>query len=82
MAGAKPGVHVVQLKPISVPEDLLRGNKFIMWNDTGREKVTPAGLEGGPTAEHALSVHVVTCSYNSYTEVTVADLSETDVKVW
>ena len=33
MAGAKPGVHVVQLKPISVPEPLTRGSKFIMWND-------------------------------------------------
>ncbi len=33
MAGSKPGVHVVQLKPISVPESLIKGNKFIKWDD-------------------------------------------------
>lgn len=36
MAGAKPGVHVVQLKPIFVPEPLTRGSKFIMWNDVSK----------------------------------------------
>ncbi|XP_060592659.1 1-phosphatidylinositol 4,5-bisphosphate phosphodiesterase beta-1-like isoform X3 [Ruditapes philippinarum] len=34
MAGAKPAVHVVQLKPISVPEILVKGNKFIKWDDS------------------------------------------------
>ncbi|GFY59781.1 1-phosphatidylinositol 4,5-bisphosphate phosphodiesterase classes I and II [Trichonephila inaurata madagascariensis] len=33
MAGAKSGVHVVQLKPISVPNSLVEGNKFIKWDD-------------------------------------------------
>jgi len=33
MAGAKPAVHVVQLKPIVVPELLVKGNKFIKWDD-------------------------------------------------
>ncbi|XP_055878917.1 1-phosphatidylinositol 4,5-bisphosphate phosphodiesterase beta-1-like isoform X4 [Biomphalaria glabrata] len=33
MAGAKPGVHVVQLRPISVVESLTKGNKFIMFTD-------------------------------------------------
>ena len=33
MAGAKPGVHVVQLKPVVVPESLITGNKFIKWED-------------------------------------------------
>ena len=33
MAGSKPGVHVVQLKPIAVPESLIKGNKFIKWDD-------------------------------------------------
>lgn len=33
MAGAKPAVHVVQLKPICVPEPLVKGNKFIKWDD-------------------------------------------------
>ena len=33
MAGAKPGVHVVQLKTITVPETLVKGNKFIKWDE-------------------------------------------------
>ncbi|ELU03479.1 hypothetical protein CAPTEDRAFT_170497 [Capitella teleta] len=33
MAGAKPGVHVVQLKPVHVPEALVKGNKFIRWEE-------------------------------------------------
>ncbi|VDI23705.1 Hypothetical predicted protein, partial [Mytilus galloprovincialis] len=34
MAGAKPGVHVVQLRPIIVPECLIKGNKFIKWDES------------------------------------------------
>jgi len=33
MAGARPGVHVVKLKPIQVSETLIAGNKFIKWDD-------------------------------------------------
>ncbi|XP_078591081.1 1-phosphatidylinositol 4,5-bisphosphate phosphodiesterase beta-1-like isoform X2 [Branchiostoma floridae x Branchiostoma japonicum] len=33
MAGAKPGVHALQLKPVEVPEELKDGNKFIKWED-------------------------------------------------
>lgn len=33
MASAKAGVHVVQLKPITVSERLLEGYKFIKWDD-------------------------------------------------
>ncbi|XP_050405762.2 1-phosphatidylinositol 4,5-bisphosphate phosphodiesterase beta-1 isoform X2 [Patella vulgata] len=33
MAGAKPGVHVVQLKPVVVPDSLQHGNKFVKWDD-------------------------------------------------
>lgn len=33
MAGAKPGVHALQLKPVSVHEDLKRGGKFIKWDE-------------------------------------------------
>lgn len=33
MAGAKSGVHVLQLKPISVPKSLQEGNKFVKWDD-------------------------------------------------
>uniref|UniRef100_A0A8D3E916 Phosphoinositide phospholipase C n=1 Tax=Scophthalmus maximus TaxID=52904 RepID=A0A8D3E916_SCOMX len=33
MAGAQPGVHALQLKPVSVPESLGKGNKFMKWDD-------------------------------------------------
>ena len=39
MASAKPGVHHVQLKPNTVPEALVRGSKFIMWNDVSNLKI-------------------------------------------
>lgn len=37
MAGAKPGVHALQLKPVSVHEALKKGGKFIKWDEV-REK--------------------------------------------
>ncbi|KAM8880723.1 1-phosphatidylinositol 4,5-bisphosphate phosphodiesterase beta-3 [Synchiropus picturatus] len=33
MAGAKPGVHALQLKPVCVQEALRRGGKFIKWDE-------------------------------------------------
>ncbi|GAA6104615.1 1-phosphatidylinositol 4,5-bisphosphate phosphodiesterase beta-3 isoform X1 [Tachysurus ichikawai] len=33
MAGAKPGVHALQLKPVSVHELLKGGSKFIKWDE-------------------------------------------------
>ncbi|XP_032811636.1 1-phosphatidylinositol 4,5-bisphosphate phosphodiesterase beta-1-like isoform X3 [Petromyzon marinus] len=33
MAGAQPGVHSLQLKPIQVSEDLKKGNKFLKWEE-------------------------------------------------
>uniref|UniRef100_A0AAY5EUS2 1-phosphatidylinositol 4,5-bisphosphate phosphodiesterase n=1 Tax=Electrophorus electricus TaxID=8005 RepID=A0AAY5EUS2_ELEEL len=36
MAGAKPGVHALQLKPVSVHETLKRGSKFIKWDEVSR----------------------------------------------
>lgn len=33
MAGAQPGVHALQLKPVSVSESLRKGNKFMKWED-------------------------------------------------
>lgn len=33
MAGAKPGVHALQLKPVSVHETLKKGGKFIKWDE-------------------------------------------------
>ena len=39
MAGAKPAIHVVQLKQINVPETLVKGNKFIKWDDVSLKAV-------------------------------------------
>lgn len=33
MAGAKPGVHALQLKPVSVHDALKKGGKFIKWDE-------------------------------------------------
>ncbi|XP_027711866.1 1-phosphatidylinositol 4,5-bisphosphate phosphodiesterase beta-3 isoform X2 [Vombatus ursinus] len=33
MAGARPGVHALQLEPPAVPETLRRGSKFIKWDE-------------------------------------------------
>ncbi|XP_015229326.1 PREDICTED: 1-phosphatidylinositol 4,5-bisphosphate phosphodiesterase beta-3 [Cyprinodon variegatus] len=51
MAGAKPGVHALQLKPVSVHEELKRGSKFIRWDEDsnsapnlGTLKVDPEGF--------------------------------------
>ncbi|TMS02370.1 1-phosphatidylinositol 4,5-bisphosphate phosphodiesterase beta-3 [Larimichthys crocea] len=33
MAGAKPGVHALQLKPVSVHEALKKGGKFVKWDE-------------------------------------------------
>lgn len=39
MAGAKPGVHALQLKPVSVHEILKTGSKFIKWDEVSGEHV-------------------------------------------
>ena len=33
MADSKPGVHVVQLKHVSVPANMVAGEKFIKWDE-------------------------------------------------
>lgn len=33
MAGARPGVHALQLEPPTVGETLRRGSKFIKWDE-------------------------------------------------
>uniref|UniRef100_A0A7N8X4H2 Phosphoinositide phospholipase C n=1 Tax=Mastacembelus armatus TaxID=205130 RepID=A0A7N8X4H2_9TELE len=38
MAGAQPGVHALQLKPVSVPESLRKGNKFMKWDDVSNDE--------------------------------------------
>ncbi|XP_072121625.1 1-phosphatidylinositol 4,5-bisphosphate phosphodiesterase beta-1 isoform X1 [Mobula birostris] len=47
MAGAQPGVHALQLKPICVPENLKKGNKFMKWDDDSTT-VTPITLKVDP----------------------------------
>lgn len=62
MAGAKPGVHALQLKPVSVHEALKKGGKFIKWDEEPNNgptlvtlKVDPDGFflywTGGPNLE-------------------------------
>lgn len=33
MADSKPGVHVLQLKHVSVPPSMIIGEKFIKWDE-------------------------------------------------
>ncbi|XP_062324047.1 1-phosphatidylinositol 4,5-bisphosphate phosphodiesterase beta-1 [Osmerus eperlanus] len=47
MAGAQPGVHALQLKPVSVPESLRKGNKFMKWDDDSTSP-TPVTLKVDP----------------------------------
>lgn len=39
MAGAKPGVHVVTLKPVLVPASLTSGSKFVKWDDVSENTI-------------------------------------------
>lgn len=41
MAGAKPGVHALQLKPVSVPDFLKKGGKFIKWDEVSDDYLVP-----------------------------------------
>ncbi|XP_063040749.1 1-phosphatidylinositol 4,5-bisphosphate phosphodiesterase beta-1 [Engraulis encrasicolus] len=47
MAGAQPGVHALQLKPISVSENLKKGSRFMKWDDDS-STVTPVTLRVDP----------------------------------
>ena len=52
MAGAKPGVHALQLKPVSVHDALKKGGKFIKWDEVRTGNVSrlvlgaPSGRDG------------------------------------
>ncbi|XP_062371755.1 1-phosphatidylinositol 4,5-bisphosphate phosphodiesterase beta-3 [Sardina pilchardus] len=71
MAGAKPGVHALQLKPVSVHETLKRGSKFIKWDEepsTGQPslitlKVDPEGFFLYWTGGANLEVEVLDISH-------------------
>ncbi|KAJ8341765.1 hypothetical protein SKAU_G00340560 [Synaphobranchus kaupii] len=47
MAGAQPGVHALQLEPVSVPEGLKKGSRFMRWDDDS-SAVTPVTLRVDP----------------------------------
>ncbi|XP_016367368.1 1-phosphatidylinositol 4,5-bisphosphate phosphodiesterase beta-1-like [Sinocyclocheilus rhinocerous] len=47
MAGAQPGVHALQLKPVRVSESLKRGSRFMKW-DEDSSAVTPVTLRVDP----------------------------------
>ncbi|KAG7465860.1 hypothetical protein MATL_G00158300 [Megalops atlanticus] len=47
MAGAQPGVHALQLEPVSVPESLKKGSRFMRWDDDS-SAVTPVTLRVDP----------------------------------
>ncbi|KAL1786026.1 1-phosphatidylinositol 4,5-bisphosphate phosphodiesterase beta-1 [Sigmodon hispidus] len=47
MAGAQPGVHALQLKPVCVSDSLKKGIKFVKWDDDSAI-VTPIILRTDP----------------------------------
>uniref|UniRef100_A0AAQ4RMT2 1-phosphatidylinositol 4,5-bisphosphate phosphodiesterase n=1 Tax=Gasterosteus aculeatus aculeatus TaxID=481459 RepID=A0AAQ4RMT2_GASAC len=54
MAGAKPGVHALQLKPVSVHEALKKGGKFIKWDEVRMKPLfclLDPGRESAPRPE-------------------------------
>ena len=67
MAGAKPGVHVVQLKPIQVPESLVKGNKFIKWDEVRNVEAS----DGSHSWAYRLLTHW--CVITSQSETCTAD---------
>uniref|UniRef100_A0A8C6TYX6 Phosphoinositide phospholipase C n=1 Tax=Neogobius melanostomus TaxID=47308 RepID=A0A8C6TYX6_9GOBI len=48
MAGAKPGVHALQLKPVCVHEALKKGGKFIKWDEPNSGPPTLVTLKVDP----------------------------------
>lgn len=45
MAGAQPGVHALQLKPVCVSDSLKKGTKFVKWDDVSEGR--PGGVRAG-----------------------------------
>uniref|UniRef100_A0A8D2LJC6 1-phosphatidylinositol 4,5-bisphosphate phosphodiesterase n=1 Tax=Varanus komodoensis TaxID=61221 RepID=A0A8D2LJC6_VARKO len=39
MAGARPGVHALQLEPLRVPETLIKGSKFMKWDEEPTSRI-------------------------------------------
>lgn len=45
MAGAQPGVHALQLKPVCVSETLKKGVKFVKWDDVSSPRIASPGRD-------------------------------------
>ncbi|XP_066536592.1 1-phosphatidylinositol 4,5-bisphosphate phosphodiesterase beta-3 [Hoplias malabaricus] len=48
MAGAKPGVHALQLKPVVVHDVLKNGSKFVKWDEEPNSQPTLVNLKVDP----------------------------------
>lgn len=53
MAGARPGVHALQLEPPTVVETLRRGSKFIKWDEVSAGKSCSAQIRRLPHSNSA-----------------------------
>uniref|UniRef100_A0A8C7KKC7 Phosphoinositide phospholipase C n=1 Tax=Oncorhynchus kisutch TaxID=8019 RepID=A0A8C7KKC7_ONCKI len=82
MAGAKPGVHALQLKPVSVHDILKRGSKFIKWDEVtiyvGLTTMTSINmLYLYPFLSLFLSLsHSITPYISLFQEVEILDISQ------
>uniref|UniRef100_A0AAZ3Q529 Phosphoinositide phospholipase C n=1 Tax=Oncorhynchus tshawytscha TaxID=74940 RepID=A0AAZ3Q529_ONCTS len=48
MAGAQPGTHALKLKPLTVPDTLKNGSRFMKWDDVSISGLTPITLTVDP----------------------------------
>uniref|UniRef100_A0AAR2L3D1 Phosphoinositide phospholipase C n=1 Tax=Pygocentrus nattereri TaxID=42514 RepID=A0AAR2L3D1_PYGNA len=63
MAGAKPGVHTLQLKPVVVHEILKRGSKFIKWDEVSRTASSKLSRAALKAARFPIEVDIVDISH-------------------
>uniref|UniRef100_A0A8C7N5N6 Phosphoinositide phospholipase C n=1 Tax=Oncorhynchus kisutch TaxID=8019 RepID=A0A8C7N5N6_ONCKI len=76
MAGAKPGVHALQLKPVSVHDILKRGSKFIKWDEVSNIAYINM-LYLYPFLSLFLSLsHSITPYISLFQEVEILDISQ------
>ncbi|CAL8237383.1 unnamed protein product [Boreogadus saida] len=71
MAGAKPGVHALQLKPVSVHELLKTGSKFIKWD----EDLSPYSLSNPYLLLNDLSLYSLSNPYLLLNDLSLYSLS-------
>uniref|UniRef100_A0AAR2J4J5 Phosphoinositide phospholipase C n=1 Tax=Pygocentrus nattereri TaxID=42514 RepID=A0AAR2J4J5_PYGNA len=69
MAGAQPGVHALQLKPVSVPESLKKGSRFMKWDEVRHLltlRVDPQGYFLYWTDQNKASLRFFYCIHRKY----------------